>query len=248
MPDWRSEVLRRLANSKLPEAERDEISRELAGYLDDVCTDAAARGLDDSAATQLAAAELHEDEHLGANLYRSRKEKAMNRNSRAKRFWLPGMFMLLASAALLAGFQVAGLRPHFTTLSLLGGSTHPRAFNWPMMVYYPWLCVLPFVGAAGAYWSRRAGGSRAVRAAAGFFPVIVFLAVFVTILLFSFVIGGLAGNVSIANTLAPEFAGAVMSWVVIPAIALLLGVLPFLRETDNPKDGIAVEVQAGVRD
>jgi hypothetical protein len=242
MPDWRSEVSRRLANSELPEAERDEISRELAGYLEDFCVDARARGLDHSAAAQQAAAELHEDDHLGARLYCARRENAMNLNSRTKRFWLPGMSMLLASAALLAAFQAAGFNSQFTHLWIRVGPTDPHALFCPLMACYPWLCILPFVGAAGAFWTRRAGGSRAVRTAAQFFSVSMFLAVFLTVLLFSFVISGVTGNVSIANTLFPEFTGAVMSWVVIPAIALLLGVLPFLWGTSASEDGIAVDV------
>jgi len=166
----------------------------------------------------------------------------MNLNSRTKRFWLPGTIMILASAALLAGLEVAGLRPHFAALSLGGWPKDPRTVDWPIALDFPWLCILPFVGAAGAYWSRNAGGNRAVRAAAGFFPVLVFFAIFVTVLLFSFVIGGLAGNVSIASTLAPEFAGAVVSWVVIPSLALLLGVLPFLTDAEPRKDDLATEV------
>jgi hypothetical protein len=242
MPDWHSEVLRRLAKSKLSARERDNISRELAGYLEDFCGDAAARGLDQATATKQAAAELSEDQHLSAHLYRARKGYAMNLNIRTKRFWLPGMSMLIASAALLPAFQIAGLRPHFTMFWLRGGAADPHGLYWPLVLYYPWLSVLPFVGAAGAYWSRHTGGTRAVRAAAGFFLVMMFLAVFVTVLLFSFVIGGVTGSVSLGETLSPEFAGAVMSWVVIPAIALLLGFLPFHLKTFASKNDIAAEI------
>lgn len=237
--DWHSETIRRLADSKLSAADREEISRELAGYLEDLCADAPSRCLDDSvtgqvgaieiAATQMAAAELHEDQNLGATLYRARKENTMHLNDRTKRFWLPGMSMLLASAGFLAVLQAAGFRPYFMTLWLQGGPVSPHGLGWPLEFYFPWLCLLPFLGAAGAYWSRRAGGSLAVQAAVGFFSAFVFLAIFVTVLLFAFVIGGITGNVSEPQTLSPEFAGAVMSWIVIPALALMIGVLPFLR-------------------
>ncbi len=252
MRDWNDAVLRKLADSRLSDADREEISRELAGYLEDLCNDAPSRGLGDSvaaaaneiaarqidstqiaatqiAATQRAAAELHEDANLGANLYRARKENAMHLNDRTKRFWLPGMSMLLASAGFLAILQAAGFRPYFTVLWLRGGPASPHGLYWPLMLYFPWLCFLPFLGAAGAYWSRRAGGSPAVQAAVGFFSAFVFLAIFVTVLLFAFVIGGIMGNVSTPQTLSPEFGGAVMSWIVIPAMALMIGVLPFLR-------------------
>lgn len=227
--DWRQETRRKLADSKLTREEREEISRELAGYLEDLCADAP--DLDELTVAQCAAAELHEDQHLGATLYHARKENAMRLNDRTKRFWFPGMSMLLASAGFLAILQVAGFRPYFVTLWLRGGPATPHGLGWPLMLYLPWLCFLPFLGAAGTYWSRRAGGGAAVQAMAGFFCAFVFLAIFVTVLLFAFVIGGITGNVSEPQTLSPEFAGAVMSWIVIPALALMLGVLPFLRSS-----------------
>jgi len=57
-PDWREESARKLVDSKLSAAEREEVSRELAGYLEDLCSDGPARGLDEDAATQNAAALL----------------------------------------------------------------------------------------------------------------------------------------------------------------------------------------------
>ncbi|MGB6820666.1 MAG: hypothetical protein WBE21_01205, partial [Candidatus Acidiferrales bacterium] len=120
MRDWRSEASGTLANSKLAPAERDEVSRELAGYLEDLCSDAPARGLDDSAATQRAAAELHEDKHLGTKLYLARREGNMDLNDRVKHLWLPGLTMMLASAVTLAMFQIAGLRPYFQTVWFRG--------------------------------------------------------------------------------------------------------------------------------
>jgi len=227
--DWREEALRKLADSKLTCEDRDEISRELAGYLEDLCADTPSRGINELTAMQHAAAELHEDQHLGAHLYRARKEKPMQINDRTKRLWLPGTSMLLASVGFLAILQIAGFRPYFLTLWLRGGPATPHGLGWPLEFYFPWLCILPFLGAAGAYWSRRAGGGAAVQAMAGFFCIFVFLASFLTTLLFAFVIGGITGNISTPRTLSPEFAGAVASWVVIPAIALMLGVLPFLR-------------------
>lgn len=155
----------------------------------------------------------------------------MNLNNRTKRFWLPGTAMLLASAALLAMFQIAGLRPHLTTISIYGGPADARAVYWPLIIYYPWLCILPFLGAAGAYWTGRAGGGSAVRAAAQFFSTFVFLAVFMTVLQFASVLGGIYGEVPLGKTLIAEGVGVELSWVVIPGAALLLGILPFLRDS-----------------
>lgn len=230
--DWRGEAARKLADSKLSAAEREEISRELAAYLDDLCNDAPAYGLDESAAIKCAAAELHEDKHLGAHLYRARKENPMNLNDRTKRLWFPSIGMLLTSIALLAIFRVPGLYPYYSTLFLrMGPPLHWRAILW--RVYGEtnifWLCFLPFLGAAGVYWSRRAGSARAVQAAVGLCPLLVFVAMFVATVQSSFALDGFPP----ANQLLPGLAVATLRWVVIPGAALLLGVLPFLRRSNN---------------
>lgn len=229
MPNWKREASRKLERAKFPAAEHEEIARELADYLDDLCSDALAHGLNDSAAAQRAAAELYEDKDLSANLRRARKENTMHLNDRTRHFWLPGMSMFLASAGLLAVFQLVGFQSHFSVLWLHGGPRDPHAIYLPLLIYYPWLCVLPFVGAVGACWLRRAGGSRTVQAAVGFLSAFVFVAILSTVLNASFVIAGLTGEAPVSMTLFPECSGAVVSWVVIPGVALLLGVVPFLR-------------------
>lgn len=224
MRDWGNDVSRKLADSKLSAAEREEISRELAGHLEDLCAAACSSGQDEDAATQRATAELQEDEYLGAHLYRARKENAMNLNDRTKRLWLPGMTILLASAASLTILQLAGLRPYFQTVWFRGDSMTPHSVYSYLMFYVPWLCVLPFLGAASAYWSRRVGSGRVAGLAVGLFPVLVFLAIFLV-----FVPASLAmGKLPPAEEFIPAFAGLIVSWVVIPGAALLLGVLPFL--------------------
>lgn len=140
----------------------------------------------------------------------------MNLNDRTKRIWLPGMTILLASAVFLAVFQLVGFSPRFL-------------HGWALMVYIPWLCVLPFLGGTGAYWSRRVGSGRAARLAVGLFPVLVFLAIFLVFLPASLAMGTLPP----AETFIPAFAGLMLSWVVIPGAALLLGVAPFLRRSDR---------------
>ncbi|MFI5128160.1 MAG: hypothetical protein ACHQJX_15180, partial [Candidatus Acidiferrales bacterium] len=74
MRDWRAEASRKLADSRLSAAEREEVSRELAGHLQDLCDAACGNGQDEDAATQRATAELHEDNHLGVHLYHAHKE------------------------------------------------------------------------------------------------------------------------------------------------------------------------------
>ncbi|MGH9732148.1 MAG: hypothetical protein ACRD4A_10635 [Candidatus Acidiferrales bacterium] len=224
--DWRKQASRKLADSKLSAAERDEVARELAGYLEDLCTDAPARGLDDPAAAQHAAAELHEDKHLGAHLYRARKENTVN--DRTKQLWLPGLTMLLATIALLAFFEFAGFHAYYGVLWLRGPVSLGAAY-WRFSMYNAWLFPLPFLGAAGAYWSRRAGSGRGMQAVAGLSPLLVFLAAFAAMVHFSFALDG----VPPARTLLPALAVAALRWVVIPGAALLSGVLPFLLSAES---------------
>lgn len=239
MPDWIREAWRKLAGSKFSVSERNDVSRELAGYLDDLCSESRSTGADESSSTARAAHELHEDPRLGAHLYRARKEG--NMNDRTKQLWLPGMTLMLATAATLALFQLA---VHWTFGAYVS-APHPNKFPdltfWSLRyrsavlaIYFAWLYVLPFVSAAGAWWSRRAGSTRAMQVASGLFPLAVLLAVFLGQL--AVAQGDSAAFLAI-NELPPAHIlfmflsrprSLFLIWVAIPGAALLLGVLPFL--------------------
>ena len=154
---------RLLAKVKFSPLERDEISRELGDYLEDLCSESRASGADESSAISRAAGELDEDPHLGARLYRARKENAMN--DRTRQFWLPAVVILIAGLAffnLLAGFgDVFWIN---------------RVHRLFLGVNIPALVGLPLLAAAGAYWSRRQGARRSVQLAVGLFPVLWFFA------------------------------------------------------------------------
>lgn len=244
MPDWKSEASRRLERAKFSASERNDVSRELAGYLEDLCSDARARGTEDSAAAR-GNQELNEDPHLGVHLYHARRKDDMN--DRTKRLWLPGITLFLASAATLAVFQLIAGHLYAAYAPTPHGNNLPDLMSWLMkhrsaalIVYLGWLYMLPFLSAAGAWWSRRAGSSRGVQAAAGFFPLLLFLAIFVgqfTVAREGTMLPFLAiGELPPAQMFFP-FMSAVgslfLSWVAIPGGALLLGVLPFLFGPSN---------------
>lgn len=239
MPNWRSKVRRKLADSKLSADEREEISRELAGYLEDFCDDASARGLGDSAAgqiaaTQSAAAELHEDAKLGAHLYRARRENSMHVNERTKRLWLPGLAVLLIGEAALYLLQ------YEFRLQFSAGAAH----KWYVGINLPWLCALPVLGAVAAYYSRKQGAGRATQAAAGLFPFLVFVGNF---------FGGqgvhaLPIRVAFSDgpwgpyeLMAMHLPWIFLGWFCIPVAALLLGVLPILWNTGKPQHESGIE-------
>lgn len=239
MPDWKREAERRLEKTKFPAADREEVARELAGYLEEASSDARNRGLDESASAQAALAELHEDPCLGANLYRARKEG--NMNDRTKQLWLPGVTLMFVAALTLALFQLAALWTYGAYASAPHPHTFPDLTRWlikyrstVLAMYFAWLYVLPFLSAAGAWWSRRAGSGRAIQVASGLFPLAVLLAVFVGQL--AVAQGDPAAFLAIDELPPAHILFTFLSrphslfliWVVIPGGALSLGVLPFL--------------------
>ncbi|HEV2314167.1 MAG TPA: hypothetical protein VGR94_02595, partial [Candidatus Acidoferrales bacterium] len=142
-----------------------------------------------------------------------------------KRFWFPSVAILFASVAILAAIQAAGLRPHFMMKGEL-----------PLVIYLPWLVVLPFLGAGGAYWARCQRGGQTVAAAIELFPALKLFGSFVVVFVVSLLV---ALPICVAlGALTPDaeffivLAGAILSWVVIPGASLLLGVLPFLRSSE----------------
>jgi len=245
MPDWREKVLRRLEGSKLSSEEREEISRELAGYLEDLCAAALARSFDDRAAAESAAAELHQDRHLGANLYRARRESALQLNDRTRQFWLPGITLLFAGAALLAASQAAAWWTYHVYAPLPHAQSYPdlvrnlgRHDGAALMVYLAWVYTLPFLGALRASWSRRSGGNRLAQLATGLFPLLLFLAIFVGQWIgiernaFLPVLG--MGSLPPAHDFFPFLpvsGNLFVNWLAIPGAALLLGVLPFVLKS-----------------
>ncbi|MFZ0213330.1 MAG: hypothetical protein WBE20_02635 [Candidatus Acidiferrales bacterium] len=240
MRDWRNEVEQVLAAGKFSAAEREEISLELAGYLDDLYHAARNRGLDEAAAIKYAFAELHEDARLGQHLRRAREENTMN--DRTKRLWLPGLTILLSSVVLLETFQAIGFSGFFFRIMMQHSGPAPNGLmrlvvnrDAGLLTYFVWLLGLQFLGAAGASWSRRAGSGRALQIATGLFPLLLFFAVALAEQAAAHV--GTLSTMGELNSLAPgrafflfpSGAGLFLSWVVIPGVALLLGILPFLR-------------------
>jgi hypothetical protein len=123
------------------------------------------------------------------------------------------MATLLSASALLMTLQRIGLQPHLVWMG-----------NAAMMFYWPWLAGLPAFGALGAYLSQRVRGSVRTRLAAGLSPALVMLVTMCLILPWGLALDGFS-----ALRLA-YFGLAVANWVAIPGLALLLGVLPFLRQ------------------
>ena len=92
-----------------------------------------------------------------------------------------------------------------------------------MSLYWPWLATLPIFGAIGAYISQRAQGLTPARFAAALSPALVMLIVMLLVLPFGLAMDG------VHFLRLVSFGIGLINWVVVPALALLTGALPFFR-------------------
>ena len=154
-------------------------------------------------------------------------------NQRTRSLWLPGLVSMTAAAVFLFAadvvsdpflfFRQISLHPQ----DLLMNSESPRSF------YFIWLLAQVLFGALGALFSRRAGGTRTSRIVAGAFPAIIFVGTYVALTPITSMFSGKAAT----SPLPAYVASALFVWVGAPAVALLLGAAPFIRESH--RNGIA---------
>jgi hypothetical protein len=136
---------------------------------------------------------------------------------RAKSLWLPGLVTSLVSMGMLQVFDRMGVKPF--TLRIGPAAPHYLVLNGF------WMLALPALGALGAWWSMRAGGGPRERALAGIFPAspVAFLIVG------AFPVAAFVDSHVPLRLLLSGVAVAFLNWTLIPAAALFLGALPFLK-------------------
>jgi hypothetical protein len=127
------------------------------------------------------------------------------------------MANLIAAPGLLMILQKLGVQPRVIWFG-----------NMAIVLYLPWLITLPMFGGFGASLSRRVQGSSLSRLIAGLAPALAILGVFAFVLPASlaslfFCTAHLTGFPWL------YFGLTVCNWVVLPACALLIGALPFLK-------------------
>jgi hypothetical protein len=217
MPDWRKLVGEHLAALALDPQEREEVIEELAAHFDETFADLRRRGLTEENATSRCLDEVRDWDSLRKNLQTARRKENVMSN-RVTQLWLPGLVTFALSVGLLALTEIFGPKPWLLKYPSGGAWGQP-----PMaVVYIPWLLALPLVGAAGAFLSHRAGGSRRAIFSSIIFPVVPFLAAMVVVLPVS-----LAFDHFIAHNIAPmAIFMALLGLVLAPGVALLAGGLP----------------------
>jgi hypothetical protein len=222
MPDWHKLVEERLGRLKLSPGCEREVIAELAFHLEERRSAALRQGSSDAEAVTLALEEVPDWVGLNQDISATRREEDPV-SEHTKTIMVPGMTMLIGSAVL--GILALRLIPPIVWVS-------PRA---PVLIPALWLPLFCVIGALGAYWSRRAGGSTAARFLSGIFPAALHLAIFVCVVIATIVVPppGPPENLS-AVALFTRFAG----FVIIPGVALAIGTLPFLR--DGKRDSAPV--------
>jgi len=226
MPDWKALVRANLKDLPLSPSEQEEVAVELAGHLEDVYEQHLREGLQETEALRLASEQISAKE-LSGNIARARIKEGAT-------LWLPGLVSFAAaSISLMILERVIMSRP--ALLQSLDRIPFFRPTRWwkeqVVVIYICWWVLLPLCGAAGAYLARKAGGARQACLAAALLPDIVVAGIFCFIL-----------PVSIAiekNTFVVQhpayFVLAMVNWVMVPGLALIIGALPFVRQSTQTR-------------
>ncbi len=214
-PDWGKLVREHMGPLDLPCDIQENVVNELAAHLQETYEAARSQRIREEEALELALQEVEDWNVLATNIQCAKEERIMNH--RTKSLWMPALASILAASLAMMLLQFSGVRPHLVW-------TGPAAMSF----YWPWLAILPLCGALGAWLSRRDQGTVRSRLIAGLAPVL-------WLLLLAFAVEPLEIATSGLSHFR-YFGYGVANWVVIPGFALLVGTIPFLRESAPPGD------------
>jgi hypothetical protein len=201
---------------RLPPDSQEDIVTELAAHLEDGYQDELNRGITQSEACKRVLSSIQWNKLARGIRRATLKEQSMNNRTRI--LWLPAMVNLTTAAGLLAILQGLGVHPLMVQVGHL-----------PVAFHIPWLLTLPLSAAAASFMARRAQAPPAVRILAGLAPSLVWLAAFVAMALeFELDRWQFPTGLPLERN---YFLFSAFAWAVLPAVPLLLGTLPFLRES-----------------
>jgi hypothetical protein len=215
MRDWEALVDRHLTGLALEPAERAEVIEELAAHLAETYEKLLRQGITEEEAERRTLSQVKDWQELSRLIQTARTKEDLMSN-RVKQFWLPSLLTFVLSMGFLALIQIFG--PKLWVIVWFGRS------RWSFVapserVYIPWLLSLPLIGAAGAYLSNRAGGSKRALLYSIVFPVLPYLIFFLVGLP---VIAILDDRVA-QNFMFRTFLVGLFVWVLAPGAALLAG-------------------------
>jgi hypothetical protein len=241
MPDWKKVVRERLGPFALPQESEESIVAELSAHLEDDCQEGRRDGLSESEASARILSEIQWN-RLARGIRSAMKEESVN--NRTKTLWLPAIVNLMGAAVLLIILEKVGAHSrmiqdgHLVLARLaarhIGAAKELTVIDLiadiPLLL---WLFALPLSAAAGSLMAKRAQAPTSIRLIVGLAPSLVWLCVFVAMALeFELDRWQFPSGLPLEPT---YFALSAFVWVVLPAVPLLLGTLPFLRETELGK-------------
>jgi hypothetical protein len=161
MHEWRKLVQVQLARLPLPPGTKADVVEEIAGHLEEVYLRHRRQGMTEELAAQRAMSQISDWNALERHI-RNAKESENLMHNRARQLWFPGLLTLTLVTALLPMLLKLGLEPRIVS------------WNGPdtVLLYVPWLMMLPLFGALGAYVSLRAGGSARAILVSGISPLL----------------------------------------------------------------------------
>jgi len=215
MPDNRELLRKCLGELGLAPRREEEILRELGEHWEDHATALETRGVAREEALREATNSVSDWPGLRRAILLAETEEA-TMNYRTKVLWLPAFCTFTLNMVLLALLQIAGFQPRIYWSS--AGPFVP--------IYIPWLIALPVIGAVGAFWSQRAGGRVSHRLLVPLAPLIIWWGTMLTLLPLSLVIDR---QVPLSLKLW-SLLTYIVSWWLLPSLALFLGAVPFLRK------------------
>ncbi len=139
-------------------------------------------------------------------------------NPRTRSLWLPAMANLIVAPGLLMILQKLAVQPRVLWIG-----------DMAMVLYLPWLVTLPIFGAFGAFLARRASAGPVNRLIVGLSPALAVLGAFALVL----PVGLVVDHTRLSDFPFAYFGLTICNWVVLPALALLIGTLPFLGEPNG---------------
>jgi hypothetical protein len=216
MPDWQELVRQRLKGLALESEESAQIVEGLADHLEDQYQALLCDGISEKVAIDCVTEKIGDWRDLKSQIESSReKERLMTR--RVSQFWLPAFLTILLAMSFLMIVEALGFEPWVS--SAWGG---PQGTVPVAVVYLPWLITLPFIGALGAYLTGRAGARGWTVFSSVIFPIVPYLAFCLIGLPTAAILDGHIAH----NIILPAFFVGFGVWVLLPAVALLVGGMP----------------------
>jgi len=226
MPDFERLVADRLAHLELTPAQQREVVAEISAHLEEFYRARMAAGSANPEGETLA--QVADWNRLRRRIRRAKEDRMRF----ARAVVLPGLAALALAwitfkVSVLYLVQPFACQPDIISQSgnAVDGLCTIVSANTPM--YFAWLATLPWAGALGAAFARRAGARPTERLSAALFPAMA-----------------LAIEVTWVGLIAGFFWRIPIYWVFVPGVSCALGALPFLRGRQNTRDADARQIAA----